>query len=413
MSGRRVAITGVGAICALGNDMATIWPAIKAGRSGATSITRYDISDVTVKIACEVKDFDAQAKFGRDVKKIDLFTQYGLVASDEAVADSGIDFEREDPARCGAIIGTGMGGLNEIEKQHLNMLDRGSRRVSPHFIPKLMINAIAGHVSIRYGLKGPSYITASACASASHAMGLAFRSIREGHCDAMVTGGTEAVVTKLAMSGFANMKAMSTRNEAPEKASRPFDKDRDGFVMGEGAGMLIFEELEHAKARGAKIYAEVKGFGMTADAHHITAPTPGGEGPAAAMQEALEDGQVDPERVNFINAHGTSTSLNDAAETRAIRSLFGDHADKLAINSSKSMIGHLMGASGGLEMVLCAHMVQDSVLHPTINYETPDPECDLDCVPNEARDFKIDHALCNALGFGGHNVSLLFARYDG
>jgi 3-oxoacyl-[acyl-carrier-protein] synthase II len=276
-----------------------------------------------------------------------------------------------------------------------------------------MGNALSGHISIRHGLRGANYVTVSACASSSHALGLAFHAVRDGLGDIMVTGGAEATITELAMAGFSNMKAMSKRNDEPERASRPFDRDRDGFVMGDGAGMLVFEELEHAKARGAEILAEVKGFGMTADAHHITAPTPEGEGPAQAMRQALADGQVDRERVTYINAHGTSTPLNDAAETRAIRTVFGEHADRLCVSSSKSMVGHLLGGSGGLETVLTARMIHDGVINPTINYETPDPDCDLDYVPNESRETPIDHALSNSLGFGGHNVSVLFARLDG
>ena len=293
------------------------------------------------------------------------------------------------------------------------LLDKGPRRVTPHFIPKLMVNALAGQISIRHGLRGASYITASACASASHAIGLALWAIRNGDLDVCVTGGAEATITELAMAGFSNMKAMSTRNDDPQAASRPFDKDRDGFVIGEGAGILVFEELEHALARGARIYAEIKGFGMTSDAYHITAPTPEGTGPANAMRLALEDGKVDPERVNYVNAHGTSTPLNDAAETKAIRTVFDAHADKLAVSSSKSMVGHLLGGSGGVEMVLCARSIAEGVVHPTINYTTPDPDCDLDYVPNEARELAVDHMLCNSLGFGDHNVSLCAARFDG
>lgn len=410
---RRVVITGVGAICALGRDAQEAGRRAREGVSGAARVTRFDPSRLSCQVACEVRDWDADALFGRDAKKLDLFCQYGVYAADEAVRDAGIEFDREDPDRCGVIAGSGIGGLNEIEGQHRLMLERGPRRISPHFIPKLMINALAGQISIRHGLKGANYITASACASSSHAMGLAFRAIRDGELDVVLTGGAEATISELAMGGFANMKAMSTRNDDPARASRPFDKERDGFVMGEGAGMLVFEELEHARARGAPIYAEVKGVGMTADAHHITAPTPEGEGPAQAMRLALQDGGVDPERVNYINAHGTSTPLNDAAETRAIHTVFGTHATKLAVSSSKSMVGHLLGASGGIELVLSAQMVRDGVIHPTINYDTPDPVCDLDYVPNEARELRIDHALSNSLGFGGHNVSLLFARFDG
>jgi 3-oxoacyl-[acyl-carrier-protein] synthase II len=413
MSRRRVVITGLGAVCGLGKDVPTIWEAAKAGRSGAGRVTRFDPSKIACQIACEVPDFDGAAYLGREAKKLDLFAQYGVVAAAEAVRAAGLDFGKEDPYRCGVITGSGIGGLIEIENQHTVLRDKGPRRVSPFFVPRLMVNALSGNISIRHGLRGVNYVTASACASSSHAMGLACHAVRDGHADVIVTGGSEATITELAMAGFSNMKAMSTRNEEPERASRPFDQERDGFVMGDGAGMLVFEELEHAKARGAEILAEVKGFGMTADAFHITAPTPEGEGPAEAMRLALQDGQVDRERINYINAHGTSTPLNDAAETRAIRTVFGEHADRLCVSSSKSMVGHLLGGSGGLENVLTALMIHEGVINPTINYETPDPECDLDYVPNESRETRIDHALSNSLGFGGHNVSLLFARLDG
>ena len=413
MSRRRVVITGLGAVCSLGNDVPTVWEAAKAGRSGTRRVTRFDPSNLPCRIACEVRDFDGQAYFGREAKKLDPFSQYGVVAADEAIRSAGLDFAAEDSYRCGVITGTGIGGLTELETQHGVLLEKGARRVSPFFIPRLMANALSGHISIRHGLRGPSYVTVSACASSSHALGLAFHAIRSGSSDVMVTGGSEATITELAMAGFSNMKAMSTRNEEPERASRPFDRERDGFVMGDGAGMLVFEELERAKARGAVILAEVKGFGMTADAHHITAPTPEGEGPAEAMRLAMQDGQVDRERVSYINAHGTSTPLNDAAETLAIRTVFGEHADRLCVSSSKSMVGHLLGGSGGLEAALTVLMIRDGVINPTINQETPDPACDLDYVPNESREAPIDHALSNSLGFGGHNVSLLFARLDG
>lgn len=411
MAERRVVITGLGAICALGHNVPDTWAAVVAGRSGAGPVTRFDAGELSCQIACEVKGYDADAYFGREAKKLDVYAQYGCAAADEAIRDAGLDFSKENRDRCGVIQGSGIGGLVEIETQFQNMLDRGARRVSPHFVPKMMINALAGQISIRHGLKGPNYITASACASSSHAAGLALHTIRHGLADIIVTGGAESTISRLAMAGFSNMKAMSSRNDDPARASRPFDRDRDGFVMGEGAGVLVFEEMEHALARGARIYAEIKGFGMTADAHHITAPTPEGEGPAKAMSGALRDGATDPERVNYINAHGTSTPLNDAAETRAIRTVFGSHADRLCVSSSKSMVGHLLGASGGLELVLTALMIHHRVVHPTINYENPDPECDLDYVPNTAREMVIDHALSNSLGFGGHNVSLLAARF--
>ncbi len=413
MTKRRVVITGVGALCSIGDNAASSWEAAKAGRSGAARVTRFDPSRIACQIACEVKSYDPEARFGRDARKLDLFTQFAIIAADEAVADSGIDFLTEDQPRCGVIVGSGIGGLNGIEQQYKLLLEKGPRRVSPHFIPKIMINSMAGQISIRHHLKGHNYITASACASSSHAIGLALHAIRDGMMDIVVTGGSESTITELAMAGFSNMKAMSTRNDDPEGASRPFDKNRDGFVMGEGAGILVFEELEHALARDARIYAEIKGFGMTSDAYHITAPSPDGAGPAEAMRLALQDGQVDPERVNYINAHGTSTSLNDAAESRAIRAVFGDQADKLAVSSTKSMVGHVLGASGAVELALVAKSIFEGVVHPTINYETPDPDCDLDYVPNEARELKVDHILSNSLGFGGHNVSLCAARFDG
>jgi 3-oxoacyl-[acyl-carrier-protein] synthase II len=413
MTRRRVVITGLGAICAIGKTAPGSWEAAKAGTSGARRVTRFDPSSIASQNACEVPDWDADAIFGRDAKKIDLFSQYAIVAAEEAVKDSGIDLDQADRDMCGVITGSGIGGLSGIEEQHRIMLERGARRVSPHFIPKIMINAMAGQISIRHGLRGGSYITASACASASHAIGLAFRAIRCGELDYVVTGGSEATITELAMAGFSNMRAMSTRNDEPERASRPFDKNRDGFVIGEGAGILVFEDLDHALQRGARIYAEMKGFGMTSDAHHITAPTPEGTGPAQAMRRALADGEVDPERINYVNAHGTSTPLNDAAETRAIRTVLQSHADTVAVSSSKSMVGHLLGGSGGVEMVLCAQSMADGIVHPTINYETPDPDCDLDYIPNEARELVVDHMLCNSLGFGGHNVSLCAARYEG
>ena len=414
MPRRRVVITGLGAICAIGNTAVESWAAAKRGQSGGGRVTRFDASMLGSQVACEIKGFDPEAYFGeREARRYDLFCQYGLVSADEAVRDSGLDFSAEEGDRCGCITGSGIGGLTEIVEQHAKMLAKSPRRISPHFVPKLMINALSGNISIRFGLRGPNYSTTSACASSSHAIGLAFRSIRDGESDIMVTGGSEATISGLANGGFSNMRAMSTRNDDPAKASRPFDRDRDGFVMGEGSGMLVLEEAEHAKARGAVIYAEVSGFGMSADAHHITAPTPKGEGPAKAMEMALRDGNADLERVNYINAHGTSTPLNDAAETRAIKTVFGAHARSLLVSSSKSMVGHVLGGSGGLELVLSALGTKEGVVHPTINYQTPDPECDLDYVPNEARDLRVDYALSNSLGFGGHNVSILFNRYDG
>jgi 3-oxoacyl-[acyl-carrier-protein] synthase II len=414
---RRVVITGVGTLNACGLDAKTSWEAVVAGRSGVGLITRFDPKylDMPCEIAAELKGFEPLKYFSKlELKKLDLMTQYGLAASLEAWSDAGLDdADGFDPERAGAIMGTGIGGLDSIEQTHTTIMEKGPQRVSPYFVPRMMANAIAGNMSIRFNLKGPNFITASACASSNHAMALAHRSIRYDESDMIFTGGAEATITSMGMAGFNSMRAMSRRNEAPEKASRPFDKERDGFVMGEGAGVMLFEELEHAKKRGAPIYAEVLGSGMTADAHHITAPAPGGPGPARAMVLALKDAGVSPEAVDYINAHGTSTQLNDVAETQAMKSVFGDHARELAISSSKSMVGHLLGGAGGVEGVFTALTIRDGVIHPTINQEVPDPECDLDYVPNTAREAEVKVAISNCLGFGGHNVSIVFGRYDG
>jgi 3-oxoacyl-[acyl-carrier-protein] synthase II len=366
-------------------------------------------------VAGEVKDFRAEDWVEpKDIKKLDLVAIYGLAAAQMAWKDAGQNGALEDGSRAGTILGTGIGGLDTIENTHTTIMEKGPTRVSPFFVPKMMANSIAGNISIRFGLQGPSYITASACASANHAMALAHRSIRDGESDLILTGGAEATITSMGMAGFNSMRAMSRRsNDDPTKASRPFDRLRDGFVMGEGAGMLIFEELEHAKRRGAKIYGEVLGSGMTADAFHITAPSPGGTGAARAMQRAMVDGGVNPEQIDYVNAHGTSTELNDLCETQAIKEAFKDHAKKLAISSSKSLFGHLLGGAGGVEAVVCAQTLRDQVVHPTINQDEPDPECNLDYVPNVAREMKVDKLLSNCFGFGGHNVSLCFGRFSG
>jgi len=415
---RRVVITGVGTVNACGNDAKTSWEAVVAGRSGVGLITRFDpkLLDMPCEIAAELKDFDPEKFFSRlELKKLDLMTQYGLAAALEAWADAGFEEGDNgyDPDRAGAILGTGIGGLDSIEQTHTTIMEKGPQRVSPYFVPRMMANAIAGNMSIRFNLKGPNFITASACASSNHAMALAHRSIRWGESDLCFTGGAEATITSMGMAGFNSMKAMSRRNDEPEKASRPFDRQRDGFVMGEGAGVLLFEELEHAKRRNARIYAEVLGSGMTADAHHITAPAPGGPGPARAMVLALKDAGVNPEDVDYINAHGTSTQLNDVAETEAIKSVFGDQAYEIPISSSKSMVGHLLGGAGGVEGVFTTLTVRDGIIHPTINQEDPDPACDLDYVPNVAREARVKVAISNCLGFGGHNVSVVFGRFDG
>jgi 3-oxoacyl-[acyl-carrier-protein] synthase II len=413
-SKRRVVITGLGTITCVGHEKDSVWSALVAGRTGIGPITRFDTAEFDVKFGGEVKAFDPTKWLpAHEVKHHDLVVQFAIAAGDLCVADSGIDFAKEDSARIGVILGSGIGGIGEIETQHERLMKRGPSRVSPYLVPKLMMNAISGQISIRYGLRGPNYVTASACASSAHALGAALRAIQYDEADMVVTGGSEAALTPLGLAGFCALRGLSTRNDAPERASRPFDKDRDGFVMGEGAGILLFEELGHAKKRGARIYAEVLGFGMSGDAHHITAPAPDGEGAARAMALALRDGGLQPTDVDYVNAHGTSTPLNDVIETRAIKHVFGPHAKKLAISSSKSMIGHLLGASGAVELAITAQSIERGMVHPTINYENPDPECDLDYVPNEARELSVRAAISNSLGFGGHNATLALGRLRG
>ncbi len=415
---RRVVITGVGSINALGNSARESWARMLAGASGIELITRFDASEYACRIAGEVKGFDPESVVGRtEVRKLDPFTVFGVAAAGEALADAGIaegasaeDAVGIDPDRAGCIMGVGIGGLTDIEATKELLLARGPRRVSPHFIPKIMMNAVAGRISMKYGLRGPNFVTASACASANHAMGLAMRSIKVGDTDLMLAGGAEATITPLGISGFCALRAMSKRNDDPHAASRPFDKGRDGFVMGEGAGALVFEEFEHARRRGARIYAEVSGFGMTADAHHITAPAPGGLGAVKAMRMALEEAGVDPSEVDYINAHGTSTPVNDALETTAIKTVFGEHATKVAISSTKSMTGHVLGAAGAIELVATALSVYEGRIHPTANQTDSDPECDLDYVPGAARERYLRHALSNSLGFGGHNAAIVLSH---
>ena len=413
---RRVVITGIGSLNACGGDAESIWKSCVEGRSGISRITRFDAAGMEFPclVAGEVKDFKPEAWVEpKEIKKLDLVTLYGLAASQMAWADSGLN-SSHDPERSGVILGTGIGGLDTIENTHTTIMEKGPMRVSPFFVPKMMANSIAGNVSIRFDLKGPSYITASACASSNHAMALAHRSIRDGEADVIVTGGAEATITSMGMAGFNAMRAMSRKsNDAPTQASRPFDRGRDGFVMGEGAGVLVFEELEHAKRRGARIYAEFLGSGMSADAFHMTAPSPGGNGPARAMSLALKDAGIAPEAVQYINAHGTSTELNDVCETQAIKTVFGPHAYKLAISSSKSLFGHLLGGSGGAEAVVCALTLRDQTVHPTLNQAEKDADCDLDYVPNTARPMKVDTLLSNSLGFGGHNVCICISRFKG
>ncbi|MBI4577924.1 MAG: beta-ketoacyl-ACP synthase II [Planctomycetes bacterium] len=410
---RRVVITGVAGLTPIGRGTDDYWRGIAGALSGAGPITRFDTEGWDVRIAAELKGFDPGEFLDRkEVRRLDPFVHYAMAAAIMAVADAGLDLSRGDAARHGAILGTGIGGLTELEEQVGVLVHRGQSRVSPFLIPKLMSNASSGNIAIRFGLKGPNYVTASACASANHAMGDAFQTIREGRADVLLTGGSEATITQIGVAGFQNMKALSTRNDDPQRASRPFDRERDGFVMGEGAGVLVFEELAHARRRDAQVYAEVLGFGATDDSHHITAPEETGEGAARAMNLALEDGGVSPDEVDYINAHGTSTPYNDKTETRAIKQVFGGHARRLAVSSTKSQIGHLLGASGGAELVAVCLAMRHGLIPPTINYANPDPECDLDYVPNEARPGSIRRALSNSFGFGGHNATILVGAPD-
>jgi 3-oxoacyl-[acyl-carrier-protein] synthase II len=412
---RRVAVTGIGAVTALGLTARESWKRLLAGESGAARITHFDPSAMTCHIACEVKGFDPKSVVPEhEVRKFDPFVLFGMSASQEALGDAGLVENGAsrgfDPDRAGCIFGVGIGGLTDIEATKELMTERGPRRVSPFFIPKIMMNAVAGQVSMRWGLRGPNFVTASACASSNHAIGLAFRAVKQGDADLMLAGGSEATITPLGIAGFCALRALSTRNDDPARASRPFDKGRDGFVMGEGAGALVLEEFEHARRRGARIYAEVKGFGMTADAFHITSPAPEGAGAARAMRLALDEAQVAPQDLQYVNAHGTSTEINDPLETQAIKTVFGAHAAKLAISSTKSMTGHVLGGAGAVEAVAVALTIAEGRVHPTINQEERDPECDLDYVPNQGRELAVRHAMSNSLGFGGHNAVLLFGK---
>ena len=408
---RRVVVTGVGLVSPLGTGNGKNWEALVAGKSGIAPITRFDTSDLPVKIAGEVKDFVAEDFIDKkEIKKMDLFIQYSLAAAHFAMEDSGLVINEENAERVGVLVGAGLGGLPAIERYHSAMLEGGFKKVSPFFIPMLIINLAPGHISIKYGAKGPNLSSVSACATGTHSIGDAYHMIKRGDADAMIAGGTESTVTPLGIGGFAVMKALSTNNDDPTGASRPFEKGRDGFVLSEGAGIVVLEEYEAAKARGAKIYGEVVGYGLSGDAYHLTTPAPGGEGAARCIKMALSTAKVNPEQVDYINAHGTSTAFNDLYETMAIRSVFGPHADKLMVSSTKSMTGHLLGAAGGIEAVFSLMAMQNSVVPPTINYNEKDPECDLDYVPNTARDAKVEYAMSNSFGFGGTNASLLFKK---
>ena len=408
---RRVVVTGLGALTPIGTGVEKYWQGLLDCRSGANVLEAFDTKEFAVHIGAEVKDFDAAEYLGaKHARTLDRFTHFALASADESVADSGLDLDQEDVTRIGCVWASGIGGLIEIEATHLVYQDRGPRRISPYFIPKLMVNAASGQIAIRFGIQGVNFAVASACASAQHAIGLAFRSIKCGESDVMITGGSEAAITPLGLGGFCSLRALSTRNDDPEGASRPFSLDRDGFLMGEGAGAMVLEDLEHATARGADIYCEVLGLGMTDDGFHISAPVPEGTNASRAISMALSEAGKNVDEVQYVNAHGTSTPLNDVMETRAIRATFGDHADRLMVSSTKSQIGHLLGASGAAESVACALALKNQVVPPTINYQTPDPECDLDYVPNEPREASVECLITNSFGFGGHNVTMAFGK---
>lgn len=413
MNKRRVVVTGLGMISPLGVGNEPTWQGLVEGRSGVGPITKFDAAAYACRIAGEVKGFDPEKWIEKkEVKKSDTFIHYAIVAAQMAVDDAKLDTKSEDPDRIGVIIGSGIGGLPLIEEMHRKLVERGPSRISPFFIPGLIVNLATGQISIRFNARGPSSAPATACATGAHAIGDAFKIIQRDDADIMFAGGSEAVVTPLAVGGFAAMRALSTRNDEPERASRPWDKERDGFVMGEGSGVLILEEREHALRRGATIYCELVGYGMTSDAYHITSPSEDGDGMARVMIRALKDAGLQPADIDYINAHGTSTPVGDRIETVAIKRVFGDHAYKVAVSSTKSMTGHLLGAAGGLESAIAAMVVKTGVVPPTINYENPDPECDLDYVPNQARRIEARHVLSNSFGFGGTNATLIFSRHE-
>ncbi|MGD1020028.1 MAG: beta-ketoacyl-ACP synthase II [Verrucomicrobiia bacterium] len=413
MSERRVVITGIGVLTPLGSELEVFWQNLLAGKSGITPVTRFDPSDFDCKIGGEVKDFKAEEFMPiKETRRTDRFTQYAIAAAKKAIADAGIDVANGDPNRIGVLIGSGIGGMETIENQMETLITKGPSRVSPFMIPMLIVNMASGYVSMLIGAKGPNLAVVSACATATHALGEAARAIVHNDADIMISGGSEAAITRMGYAGFCAMKAMSTRNNEPERASRPFDAQRDGFVMGEGAGVCILEALEHARKRHAKIYAEVAGYGITGDAYHMSAPAPEGEGAARSMAMALSHARLNPEEVDYINAHGTSTPVGDKCETQAIKKVFGAHAKKLAVSSTKSMTGHLLGAAGAVETAVCALAIRDGMIPPTINYENPDPDCDLDYVPNKARQTNVRACVNNSLGFGGHNATLIVKRHE-
>ncbi len=408
----RVVVTGMGVISPIGNTVEEFWENLKEGLSGIDRVSRFDPSQFSSQIVGEVKGFDASKYMERkEARRMDLAQQYAIASAQQAFDQSVLGSDSLDPERAGVVVGSGIGGIETFEKQHAILLNQGPNRVSPFFIPMMIIDMCAGLISMRFNFKGPNYATVSACASGAHAIADAFRIIQRREADVMITGGSEASITPASLAGFCSARALSTRNHEPQKASRPFDKERDGFVMGEGAGMLILESLEHAQKRDAEILAEIVGVGQTADAYHITAPAPEGEGAVRAMKLALKDAGLAPDSVDYINAHGTSTDLNDLTETLAIKKVFGERAKEIPVNSTKSMVGHLLGAAGAVEMVATIKSIQEGVLHPTINYEFPDPECDLDYVPNRSRKADVSVALTNSFGFGGHNITIAIKKF--
>lgn len=416
MNSRRVVVTGIGAISSVGNNVDAMWESLVAGKSGIGPITKFDAADFKTRIAGEVKDLDVTPYMTeKEARRLDDFCIYAIAAGDEAMKDAGLGIDVRDgsvvdPNRIGVCVGSGIGGIRTMEEQCMKLLQQGPNRVSPFLIPMMIIDMASGSLSIRYGAKGPNHAVVSACSTATHSIGESYWMVKRGDADMMITGGAEASVSRLGFAGFCSMKALSQRNDDPTRASRPFDKDRDGFVMAEGAGILILEEYEHAKARGAKIYGEIVGYGATGDAYHITSPAPGGEGGARALSMALDNAGLNPDQVDYINAHGTSTSLNDKFETAAIKAAFGDAAYKLAMSSTKGCMGHSLGAAGGLETIVCLKAIQTGVIPPTINYTTPDPDCDLDCTPNTARERAVNVAVNTNLGFGGHNGVIIVKK---
>ncbi|MFH1220179.1 MAG: beta-ketoacyl-ACP synthase II [Candidatus Eisenbacteria bacterium] len=413
MERKRVVVTGMGAVTSIGLTVDQFWKNCLAGKSGIARISRFDTTGFAVQIGGEVRDFNAENHMDKvEVRKTDRFVHLAVAASDMAVSDSALDLTREDPRRIGVLIGSGIGGIESFETQHTNLVFRGPSRVSPFFVPMMIVDMAPGIVSMRHHLKGPNFATVSACASGAHALGEAFRILERGDADVMVAGGAEAAVTPMTVAGFASMKALSRRNDQPAGASRPFDRDRDGFVLGEGAGIVVMETLEHATARGARVHAEMVGYGMSADAHHMTAPDPEGEGAAMSMMLALKDARLGTADIDYISAHGTSTPYNDKIETIAIKSVFKDHAYRIPVSSAKSMVGHLLGAAGAVELLACILSIGSGEIHPTINLQNPDPDCDLDYVPNKSRRVAVRTALSNSFGFGGHNVSLIVRAYD-